>query len=84
MHAFFAESGAHYVRWVLGWVDNENELVVVGGDISDHLSAGFYSAQISPRSLGLFSMARTNIVRAFVGGCYCQAATSTTHWSRTQ
>ena len=41
MHAFFAESGAHYVRWVLGWVDDENELVVVGGDISDHLSEAF-------------------------------------------
>ena len=42
MHAFFAESGAHHVRWVLGWVDDENELVVVGGDISDHLSADFF------------------------------------------
>ena len=55
MHAFFAESGAHYVRWVLGWVDNENELVVVGEDISDHQGADLNSAQISPRSLGLFN-----------------------------
>jgi len=31
----FAESGAHYVRWVLGWVDNENELVGGVVDISD-------------------------------------------------
>ena len=40
MHS--SESDAHEVRRVLGWVDNENELVVVGGDKSDHLSADFF------------------------------------------